>query len=492
MALLLEIEYLSGVCFAAIGQDSAVPDWPPQPDRIFSAFVATWAARGQDAQEAEALEWLETLDPPHILASNAEPRTSATVFVPPNDPRSDKLKHAKGVLPAFRSRQARRFPAARPRDPVVRLLWADAEPGSEAFEALNELAHDTAYVGHSASLTRCRFSRDDGALTLDEAKTPARRIYAGRFKELRRDFDRGRRPNFGVLVSPPAEVKDERRNVFSDCWLLLEHIKGDMPDVRASALVAKTLRDTLLSGYKQIGLENRIPEIVSGHAPDGAASRAPHLAIIPLAFVGSPYADGHMMGFALVPPRGSSILDDKDFRTAMREIAPFDKGAERRLLTLKPKEGTPPDRTFCIDLSPTFESDKRSLDPLLYTARARAFATVTPVALDRHLKEKGEARRREIEAQISSACRNIGLPEPADVVADKHSAVEGAPSAYPSGNSPAWMRWRLPHSLASRQLTHAVIRFAEPVEGPVLLGAGRYVGLGLCRALDPEADDADA
>ena len=44
MTLVLEIEFLAGVCFAAIGPDSEVPDWPPQPDRIFSAFVATWAA----------------------------------------------------------------------------------------------------------------------------------------------------------------------------------------------------------------------------------------------------------------------------------------------------------------------------------------------------------------------------------------------------------------------------------------------------------------
>jgi CRISPR-associated protein Csb2 len=44
----------------------------------------------------------------------------------------------------------------------------------------------------------------------------------------------------------------------------------------------------------------------------------------------------------------------------------------------------------------------------------------------------------------------------------------------------------LPESLASRQLTHAVLQFPEPVRGPVLLGVGRFAGLGLCRAHDPE------
>ena len=116
MTLVLEIEYLSGVAFAAIGPDSERPDWPPQPDRIFSALVATWAARGENDAERQALEWLEKLPAPRILASPSEPRTGAIVYVPPNDPRSDRQKTAKGVLPSLRSRQARRFPAARPHD----------------------------------------------------------------------------------------------------------------------------------------------------------------------------------------------------------------------------------------------------------------------------------------------------------------------------------------------------------------------------------------
>ena len=503
MTLVLEIEYLSGVSFAAIGPDSEASDWPPQPDRIFSALVASWAARGEREEERRALEWLEMLSVPRLFASDAAARTSVVAFVPPNDPRSDKQKNAKGVLPALRSRQPRRFPAARPHDPVIRLYWSAAEEPDEAMlSALQALAHDTAYIGHSASLTRCRFLLDPGVSEPGAAKRPQRGVYQGRLKELRHAYtrfeksaDKKDRPQKGTRIPPePDVVTLARTNRFGEGkhWLMLEHVAGDMPDVRACALVAKTLRDTLLSGYRRIGLEDRIPEVVSGHAADGAPARTPHLAIIPLPFAGFPHADGHVMGFALVPPADNEILADGAFRKAMRTLSPVDEDRGRRILTLTSKSGTSAGSAFSMGLSPTFEppADKRSLDPALYTGPASVFATVTPIVLDRHLKEKGTARQKEATAQIAAACRNIGLPEPEVVVVDKHSAVEGAPSAYPSGNSPRWMNWRLPQSLASRQLIHAVIRFADPVDGPVILGAGRFVGLGLCRPINDGAADA--
>ena len=487
MTLVLEVEYLSGVSFAAIGPDSEAPDWPPQPDRMFSALVAAWAARGRDKHEAEALRWLEKLPVPRLLASNAAPRTGAVVYVPPNDQRSNNRKTAKGVLPSLRNRQPRRFPAARPHDAIVRLLWNVVAPEGEILTALQSLAGDVAYVGHSASLTRCRFILDQDLSDLNATRLPERRVYCGRFGELCQNFNAGRRPLPGTRVAPAPEAKREQGNIFSDRWLILEHVAGDMPDIRACGIVTKTLRDALLAGYGRIDPGKPIPEIVSGHSPDGKPSRAAHLAVVPLTFTGFPHADGHMMGFALVPPRDSTILDDENFRKALRKLAPIDEDG-RRILTLKTKKRMPSGDAFSIKLSPTFEvpANKRSLDPALYIRPARTFATVTPIVFDRHLKAKGAARQEEIATQIAAACRNVGLPKPEAVVADKHSAIEGAPTAYPSAKSPPWMRWRQPPSLASRRLTHAVLRFAQPVEGPVILGAGRFMGLGLCRPLDVE------
>jgi CRISPR-associated protein Csb2 len=130
---------------------------------------------------------------------------------------------------------------------------------------------------------------------------------------------------------------------------------------------------------------------------------------------------------------------------------------------------------------------RRSLDPRRYVAAATKWASATPIVLDRHLKEAGnEAREAEIAGLIRQACVNAGLREPTRVAAGKHAAIEGAPLAYPSGSAPRWTRWRLPESLASRQLIHAVIEFDRPVCGPIILGAGRFVGLGLCLPLGAE------
>jgi CRISPR-associated protein Csb2 len=484
MTLILEIEFLAGVSFAAIGPDSESSDWPPQPDRVFSALVASWALRGQSDRDARALEWLETLPSPRLVASAAESRTSVVVFVPPNDPRSNRQKHARGVLPALRSRQPRRFQAVRPHDAVVRFVWTTAEPESTTFAALNELARDTAYVGHSTSLTRCRFLLDPEVPHSTAAVSSRQSVYRGRFAELRRDFDAGRRPRPGMRVAQAIEERRSDGAGFESGWLLLEHIGGDMPDLRAAAIVTRVIRDALMSGYQRTGHGGAIPEVVSGHRLDGTPSRQPHLAIIPLPFAGFPYADGHVLGFALVVPRGSDILRDEAFREALRTIAPLDHDLGRRVVTLKTKPGTDSKHAFAIDLSPTIEPSRRSIDRALYTSPAVTFGTVTPIVLDRHLKESGDARQGEIASQIAVACRHIGLPEPEAIFADKHSTFEGVPSAYPSPRSPHWMRWRMPSSLASRQMTHAVIRFAAPVNGPVILGAGRFVGLGLCRPLD--------
>ena len=62
------------------------PEWPPHPQRLFSALVAIWAdADEPDPLEREALEWFETLAAPEIRCSAAFTRSAVISFVPVND-----------------------------------------------------------------------------------------------------------------------------------------------------------------------------------------------------------------------------------------------------------------------------------------------------------------------------------------------------------------------------------------------------------------------
>ena len=477
MSLVLEIEFLTGVCRAAHSPASNTPDWPPQPDRVFSGLVAAWAARGEQGIERLALEWLEAQRVPAIHAGDHTARTAPGVFVPPNDQRSSKTEQVYlKVMPGRRTRQPRRFPVARLDDPVMALVWPE-DPDLETLAALEALARDVGYIGHSASLVRCRFAARS-SLALANAGVPAaRQVYRGRLQELRRAYRANPArpvilPGATVLPEPAAAPAPREAD-----WLVLEAIGGDVPDIRATALVGRALRRALMSGYRDIGMADEIPEVVSGHTPDGKPTRAAHLGIVPLAFVGFPHADGRVFGFALIPTTQMALREVPGLPAAFEEIALYDDRTERRVLKLR---GVPQGKPLL--LSPAGAANKRSLAPAPYFQPARVWASVTPIVLDRHLKRYDEGRIREL---IADSCANAGLPrpDPDRIQVGKHSAVEGAPPAWPRPGAPPWTRWKVPRSLASRLLTHVAIDFGCEVAGPVMLGAGRFTGLGLCRRL---------
>lgn len=484
MSLILEIEFLTGVCRAARQPADDAPDWPPQPDRIFSALVSSWAARGARDEERVALEWLESQTTPPVIHAGAHTaRTTPDVYVPVNDAKSSKAsKTYRMVLPDCRPRQPRRFPVARPDDPVMALVW-EGEPGPERLEALNAIARDVGYVGHSASLTRLRFLRGDTTVAArTHAPTPARRrVYPGRLSELEQAHRaRPARPDISPGASARADIPrgDEIRDERSDNWLVLEAVAGIAPDIRAAALICRLLRRTLMSGYRRIGRETAIPEALSGHAPDRTPTGNPHIAIAPLAFSGFRHADGRVLGFALIPPGESTLHEIPHFRRAFEEVAPFDRDTQRRTI---PLNGAPlREPLWLAPANPADAAQKRSLSPAPYLQPSRRWASVTPVVLDRHPKRGDDREMREL---VARACRNAGLPgpDPDRIQIGKHSAIEGVPSARPPAGAPPWMQWLAPKPYASRPLVHVVIDFDREICGPVLLGAGRFTGLGLCR-----------
>jgi CRISPR-associated protein Csb2 len=338
----------------------------------------------------------------------------------------------------------------------------------------------------SSSLIRCCL-RD---WTEADARTvPARRVpYPGRLDELTQAFEAGRRPSPGMVLHPPLEPQSQpAASVFGTEWIVFVDAGGVCPDAIAAGLATKALLRAVQAGYGP----GPAPAWVSGHSEDGTPLQTPHLAAVPLLDVGWHYSHGRLMGLALILPRDleetwrrardphddaedararGSVTDEEGFYRALARRNAGEAGTLEIALLL------PGGREWRLRRHAVPEA--KSLRPGRYSERARCWATVTPIVLDRHPKAPGD-----IEQGIATGCERIGLPRPDRVLVTKHSAINGAPAAGPAARTPDWTSWRIPDSLAGRRLTHAVIEFGVDVEGPVFLGAGRFVGFGLCLPL---------
>ena len=101
---------------------------------------------------------------------------------------------------------------------------------------------------------------------------------------------------------------------------------------------------------------------------------------------------------------------------------------------------------------------------------------MTPVVLNRHFDGKDKWQRAA--ESVQGACEHIGLPRPREVLLHPVSLIEGVPHAR---EFPQLVRRS---DGGRRSHNHAVIVFDEPVCGPVIVGAGRFRGYGLCRPMD--------
>ncbi len=270
------------------------------------------------------------------------------------------------------------------------------------------------------------------------------------------------RPQLRNAVEPSGNLFDPR--------LVVLRLTGKRLSLPACLKLTAALRGALMKACP----DQPPPEWFSGHTPDGKPSRAPHLALVPLPFVGAPHADGRIMGVALALPAG---LDSQE---AARCLAPF----------LVDRHGLPAaERLFdgqwfeCgIELE-NRERPPESLRAARWTRASRTWASVTPVVLDRH--HDGNDKWERAAEEVKGACERIGLPRPRKVMLHPVSLAEGAPHARD-----------FPHLIRKsdggrRHHSHAVLIFDEPVRGPVTIGAGRFRGYGLCLPVDDGSPEYD-
>lgn len=381
-----------------------------------------------------------------------------------------------------RTRQVRTFPVVLPETPTFAFLWRDAD-ATEHRRALERLCARVTRLGHSSSLVRCHVVDRDISPTLvpsDDGDTTLRVIGAGQLERLDSSFTQRRGDGDENYVLPARSQRyrsvskivvstTHAESLFSTDWVVFERVGGSRPVSSRSTDLARALRGALLEQHGDKGL----PATLSGHTESGPTDQ-PHVAFVPLPFVGHEHADGAIMGCALVLPRQ---LAASDRETLLRLVAKWEmeRSDTRSNLTLA-GGSLPPFIVRRVDVSA-----KTSLSPELWCRASTRFISATPIALDRNpgnlrSNQDGTARKAALEAQhsISDACLHVVGVRPVWVEVSLGPLLPGAQHVRD------FLPWPGRPGRTPRVRVHADIRFEERVRGPLLLGAGRYFGLGLC------------
>ena len=376
---------------------------------------------------------------------------------------------------------------------AVTYAWDDVAP-PVAAQALDALLGRVTRLGHSSSLVSCRLRDKAPAAT----HTPGqglemlRWVGRGQLGALESEHQRHRAvrprslPFRGVRYTSvePGKIgaNELSRPANAGDWIVfeLEPSHRRMPMTRTAELT-RVLRDAVLSH-----VPNPLPEGVSGHLPDGKPTGLPHIGFLALPNVGHQHADGRIMGLAISLPRG---LDAESRSATLRGIGAWERERGGRPLQLRMgRNGT-------VEMTreqPPFALV--SLRPTAWARPSRWWASATPVALPVHpgdlSRGSPSARARawvRADEAVARSCEHLGLPRPVDMRVSLVSQIVGA---RPAADFPVFKQGRGVSGGFVRRLVHASVEFADEARGPLILGSGRFLGLGLMRPVNEPVKDA--
>jgi CRISPR-associated protein Csb2 len=512
------IRYLNGFVVAAAPDDRDQVEWPPHPGRVFMALAAAYFQTGAALEERAALLWLESLRAaPVVSAPEAIQRSVVTHYVPVND----KAGPSKAILqsaPLTRDRQPRTFARAWLQHDTVFLAWPDVTVDDSVRAALAFLCAKVTRIGHSSSFVQMwlatqgeipepnwvpdenravihlriagpgtledlslRYNGDAvekfAALNVAAADAPDKKAQREAKRRLKEEFSdeppTQLRPELSFSQGYALSVQSEpvpavAGTVISPHLLVFKLEPENAPyrhlDLPAVLALSKRWHDALLS--KANDLSDSVRSILSGHDPSGAPLKGPHLAFLPLAFVGQDqHCDGHLLGMALALPSELSREDRRGVLVVIGRVRELVLG-RMGVWRIEAERSTRPLRNL------------RSEAWTGYPSGSTHWSTVTPVVYDRHPKTKDKAAYlEEVADMISQGCLRMGLPtKPREVIVTSVSAHLGVPPAH------AFPRLQRKDG-SERRHAHAILVFEKPVRGPILIGAGRYRGYGFFRPM---------
>ncbi|RKN03115.1 type I-U CRISPR-associated protein Csb2 [Streptomyces radicis] len=489
MAFAIEAHLLEGTYQAAtVGRDGA--EWPPHPARLFCALVSV-ADAGDPVQDA-ALRWLEEQPPPavRVPAETAEATSPRTAWVPTNAAVTDKNKAPSHAVWPGRANGAepKTWPQRSLARPELAFVW-EADPPGGVRAVLEALARSVPYLGRAsgkvllnATIVTTPVLPGEGWQVWEPVSASSggfaqwgvdlRIPYGGYLTRLRTAFDAGqpswqhaRSHRYAPRTVPEsAEVKEDAKEAvpgpFEDL-LTFAFDRGVSVDPVATMAVAGSLREKVMGMLDEYGHDVRAMPAVHGHT-DGSGVRP--CAYLALPFVGWPRADGRLRGVGVALPRG---LEAGHRRALLAVLLRANHGLTRLAV---PGMRDPARLSYVGAATGPVQAQRSTVRPELWTAPSRVWSTALPMVLDRFPKRNGYS----IEDSVAESCTMAGLPDPVGVEVLRQGALLPGAPVLPGS---ALRRKRGEPPLPGR---HVVIRFAQRVVGPVLIGSKRNFGLGLC------------
>lgn len=466
MAICLDLLLVADRYDAGGGQDPRSDEWPPHPGRVQSALrsVAT-------DDDLPTLRALERLLPPIVHASDLAGLGRSRTYVVTNTIRGEggNLNHP-GRTSGLRERRS-----VFPLNPRVQMVWRDDDAlGDDDVQRLDAMARRVPYLGRSTSPVLMGIKRTDEVRVpvgleafepAEEGEFELRVPYPGYVDELNALHAEGRsawQASEGARARQTYRRVEEavpgEKPVFLSPYRDLVPLRfvdrspaGRETPVFAAALRSMVMRQTA----------DPLPPALHGHGYDGN----PHVAYLGLPFCGSPHADGRLVALGVAIPG----MDEEERKRVLRGL--LGPGAEGKIELDVPGYREP----FHLEYQPN-ERLPRSASAWHWTRSSRKWVTATPIVLDRYPKNGDLA-----EAVLRSVVL-AGLPEPVLVEASTEALTTGAVRLSPR---------ELPRRALGRLYCHARITFDQPVSGPVLVGAGRYFGVGLLQPERHRGGDSD-
>lgn len=468
------------------------PDWPPSPARLFQALVAG-AARGAALGDPDrkAIAWLETLAPPTIAAPRHRRGQGYSSFVPNNDldavggnpERVNEIRTAKPIRPIL-------FDA----DTPLLYVWRfDATDHDQALrlcviaERLYQLGRgvDMAWAAAEildADQTEERLANYDGAvhrptgggegIALSVPTPGSLASLIARHAHRRFETTQSNRRRAQLFRQPPKPLF-RQIGYDSPPTCLLFDLTGECgpAPLSCSAALAEELRDAAAARLKA-ALPAKTAEIERCLIGRGAdeADKERRVRITPLPSIGHPQTSPLIRRALVEIPSACPLrADDVAWAFSGLELLPAkideESGEVREQRTL----------TTAADRGMLRHYGLENAQP------ARLWRTVTPAALPiarRGVRRGGERLQveRDAASAVCAALRHAGVLARVDRI-----RVQCEPWTGKGERAERFAHGRFERA----RLWHVEISFRHPQSGPLVIGDGRYLGLGLMHPVKP-------